>query len=84
MGSRKIKIFWKELSSTAGIFLGMYLAVLPFLIVISVNSGIAVALVLPTIALALVMLAMIPVALNEADRQIYYENKETIDILKGN
>lgn len=83
MSLRKFKIFWQDISQKIGIFLGIYLAMLPFLIVMSINSGIAIALVFPSIAIILLVLAMIPEALDEADRQIYYENQKTLDILKG-
>jgi len=83
MSKRKFQLFFNNLMSKVGVFVGIYLGVFPFLIMISVSSGIMIAFFLPTISLILVLIVTIPQSFDEADRQIYYENQETLYILKG-
>ena len=83
MSKRRLQLFYNNLMSNIGIFAGMYLVAFPFLIIVSVTSGIIMAFSLPTIAMMIVLIVNIPLAVDEADRQIYYENKETLDVLRN-
>lgn len=82
MTKRKFALTMKEIISNSGVFLGLYLGFLPFLIMISINTGLIFVLVLPTVAIILGVLATVPQSLLLAEEAVKAENEEIMNMIK--